>query len=175
MEATTISEIENAWVCPIYGFEDNIDYYRKMSCGYFLDSIAVPTFIINAGDDPFFDPEYFPSEKGCDGGPDAAPIKMLRTEHGGHLGYLFHQQEQTKEIVDDEDEFSASWMPSELARFLDHVSSKQSATHKESDGDILNANNVDLLLTEAVGASDKEAEEATKIVVAEPDANPPQT
>lgn len=56
MSATTIAEFENAFLPSIYGFKDNIDYYRSTSCYYFLPGVAVPLYILNAADDPFFDP-----------------------------------------------------------------------------------------------------------------------
>jgi uncharacterized protein len=124
VDAETIADIENAVLAPIYGFEDFIDYYRKNSCHQFLDNITVPTLIINAADDPFFDPSFFPWDKSCDHNPHS-PIKMLRTDHGGHLGFMFHQDSAEEDegaklnragVVNKE---RASWMPAELARFLD--------------------------------------------------------
>lgn len=116
MSATSITEFDDAFIAPVYGFENNIDYYRKSSCIYFLDGVAVPLFIINAGDDPFFDPDIHPIEKSVDGaGP--APIKMQRTKHGGHLGFMFHQLSDA-EVKEDR---TSSWMPTELARFIHHV------------------------------------------------------
>jgi len=110
MAATTIAEVESAYIAPIYGFESNIDYYRKTSCGYYLPGIAVPTLVINAKDDPFFDPEVYPPEM------TPNPVHYVLTEHGGHLGFMFHQ------ISNDDDSVpSTSWMPYQLARFLDHV------------------------------------------------------
>jgi len=116
MAATTVAEVENAFIAPIYGFRDNIDYYRCTSCYYYLPGVAVPLYIINAQDDPFFDPEFYPIEETVDGG-SLAPVKLLRTKHGGHLGYLFHQLEENETSQDKE----ASWMPLELARFIRHV------------------------------------------------------
>ena len=84
--------------------------------------MAVPLYIINAGDDPFFDPNFFPTEESVDGGA-LAPIKMVRTEHGGHLGFMFHQLEE------DENKYNmnASWMPLELSRFIEHVDDSRRA------------------------------------------------
>ena len=56
MAATTIAEFDDAAIAKIYGFKDNIDYYRSTSCYYYLPGVAVPLFILNAADDPFFDP-----------------------------------------------------------------------------------------------------------------------
>jgi predicted alpha/beta-fold hydrolase len=56
MSATSIAEFDDAFIAKVYGFEDNLDYYRRCSCYYYLPGVAVPLFIINAEDDPFFDP-----------------------------------------------------------------------------------------------------------------------
>ena len=45
MEAMTIQEIDTAFVAPIFGFEGNIDYYRRSSSKSYLEKIAVPTYI----------------------------------------------------------------------------------------------------------------------------------
>jgi predicted alpha/beta-fold hydrolase len=42
---------------------------------------------------------------------------MVRTEHGGHLGFMFHQ---VKTDVNPE-AIKVSFMPGELARFIRHV------------------------------------------------------
>ena len=120
--AETIADIENAVLAPIYGFQDNIDYYRQNSCLQFLNDIVVPTFIVNAADDPFFDPDpdAFPWDKSSDY-DETSPIRMVRTAHGGHLGFMFHQAADTsakESLADGELEERASWMPSELSRFL---------------------------------------------------------
>jgi predicted alpha/beta-fold hydrolase len=56
MSATSIAEFDDAFIAKVYGFEDNLDYYRRSSCCYYLPGVAVPLLIVNAGDDPFFDP-----------------------------------------------------------------------------------------------------------------------
>ena len=56
MSATSIAQFDDAFIAKVYGFQDNLDYYRRSSCCYFLPGVAVPLLIINAGDDPFFDP-----------------------------------------------------------------------------------------------------------------------
>ena len=118
-EATEISAFENAAIAPLFGFKDNIDYYRKTNCINFLDDIRVPTLIVNAADDPFFDPDFFPTEFCChsaEGRSKRSPISMVRTEHGGHLGYMFHQKDGNESDMED-----VSFMPAELARFVKHV------------------------------------------------------
>ena len=116
MAANTVAEVENAFIAPVYGYRDNVDYYRCTSCYYYLPGVAVPLYIINAADDPFFDSEFYPIEETVDGG-SLAPVKLLRTSHGGHLGFIFHQLEENEKV--------ASWMPLELARFIRHVGESQ--------------------------------------------------
>ena len=52
--AETVTDFDNAVICPLFGFKDHTDYYRKCSSQNFLDKIRVPTFILNSRDDPFF-------------------------------------------------------------------------------------------------------------------------
>lgn len=63
MAATTITEFDDAFTAKIYGFDGVWDYYEKTSSIHSLNRIAVPTFILNATDDPFFDPTVWPMEK----------------------------------------------------------------------------------------------------------------
>ena len=121
MASETITDFDDAFVAPIYGFDDAIDYYRQTSSAYFLERVAVPTLILNARDDPFLDPTYFPDELTREHG-GLAPVKMVRTEHGGHLGFVFHQPPT------GEEQPSTSWGPHEMARFIQHVHDKKTSS-----------------------------------------------
>lgn len=116
MNAKTIAEIEDGMIAPLFGFEDRFDYYRKSASLPVIDQIAVPTFVLNAADDPFFNRDTFPFEKDCGEAGGVAPLKLVRTEAGGHLGHLFH-------ISEDDIKPTSSFMPIELARFISHISS----------------------------------------------------
>jgi len=117
--ATTIAEIEDGMIAPLYGFRDKFDYFEKSASLPLIDRISVPTFVLNAADDPFFSKTFFPWNKDCERG-GAAPIKLIRTTNGGHLGHMFCQ------IVDEEEKENiekpvASFALSELGRFINHV------------------------------------------------------
>jgi len=114
VNAATITDFDDAFIAPIYGFDNAMDYYRKTSSAYFLERIAVPTLILNAKDDPFMDTDYFPLEKSREHGGQA-PVKMVQTSNGGHLGYVFHQLGIGETVPE------TSWAPAEMARFLKHV------------------------------------------------------
>ena len=53
LAATTVTEFDDAFIAPIYGFHDCWDYYRKTSSIDFLEDIVVPTLVINAEDGTF--------------------------------------------------------------------------------------------------------------------------
>jgi hypothetical protein len=91
-------------------FHMKIPFLRNVDLG-----AAVPMFILSAADDPLFNPSMFPQEKSIKGGR-RAPLKMVRTNHGGPLGYIFHQPEHAFGS-----RRAASWMPMELALFIRHV------------------------------------------------------
>ena len=112
INASTIGEIEDAMIVPLYGFKDRFDYYDKIASCDVMDQIAVPTFALNAADDPFFNQNIF--EKDCSRG-GTSPLKLVRTNHGGHLGHLFHV---TK---DDRTGAVAFFLQIELGWFIEHI------------------------------------------------------
>jgi len=119
-KATRITEFDEAFIAPLFGFKDHLDYYNKTSCLNFLDKIRVPTLILNSKDDPFMDPDFFPRDFGCislAGRQAKSSIQMVRTNHGGHLGYMFHQINSN----DKDNNQDVSFMPFELSRFINHV------------------------------------------------------
>jgi len=116
-DAETIVDIEEGLIVPVFGFQDKFDYYNQSASISVMKNIAVPTLIVNAADDPFFDPTYFPWNQDCNRGGQA-PIKLMRTEFGGHLGYIFHVGSRMDEM---EIPASSSWICTELARFTKHV------------------------------------------------------
>jgi len=49
----------------------------------------------------------------------------VRTEHGGHLGYMFHQRGNDESDMED-----TSFMPTQLALFIRHVFERRSSLEK---------------------------------------------
>jgi predicted alpha/beta-fold hydrolase len=68
---------------PLHGFEDARDYYRSCSSLFFLDSIKVPTLIVNARNDPFLSEACFPFQKLNNN----EKVNLEAPEHGGHCGF----------------------------------------------------------------------------------------
>jgi predicted alpha/beta-fold hydrolase len=129
MRAETITEFDDAFIAPVYGFTGAADYYAQTSSIFFLERMAVPTMILNAKDDPFLDATVWPTAMSRENG-GKAPLKLVRTEHGGHLGFCWHRvaaDDADGEMLlqhmmnDNDDQPPPSWASAEQARFLAHV------------------------------------------------------
>lgn len=75
---------EDQILAPAFGYSGRYDYYTKASCFHRLHQIQVPTFFINAYDDPIFSPKTFCFES-FHKNPN---IVFATNKHGGHLGYM---------------------------------------------------------------------------------------
>lgn len=122
LQASTITEFDEAFIAPLYGFRNATDYYEKTSSIHQLHRIVVPTLILNAADDPFLDPEVWPMEQCCTVNHNSS-IRLVRTQDGGHLGFCFHQVDDMRWVSLQQ---SPSWASMEAASFVGHVQSKLS-------------------------------------------------
>ena len=80
----TIYEIDDKITAPSFGFEGADHYYATQSAQNFLDRIRVPALLIQSKDDTYIPFEVF-------GHPAIGSnpfVRLLATEHGGHLGFL---------------------------------------------------------------------------------------
>jgi predicted alpha/beta-fold hydrolase len=83
---TRLIDFDDHFTAPIHGFSNAIDYYTKCSSIGFLDSIKVPTLIVNAKNDPFLSEECFPNLL------DHSYVKSEYPERGGHVGFAQFNQ-----------------------------------------------------------------------------------
>jgi predicted alpha/beta-fold hydrolase len=81
--ARTIREFDNLFTAPQFGFRDVTDYYTKSSSLQFLRTIAIPTLVVNARNDPFLSPECFPESLAR----ELANVWMEFPDQGGHCGF----------------------------------------------------------------------------------------
>ena len=81
---TTFKAFDREVTAPLNGFRDETDYWAKTSCQNFLKSIAIPTLLIHAQDDPFFPGKMLP----MDVIQNSQHLEVLMTQHGGHLGFI---------------------------------------------------------------------------------------
>ena len=80
----TLLELDNRITAPAFGFGDAANYYRTQSSLRYLSAIRVPVLLIQSRDDTFIPFEVFESSAVRDN-PN---IRLLATDHGGHLGFL---------------------------------------------------------------------------------------
>jgi hypothetical protein len=80
-----ISEFDDRYTAPDGGYASGADYYDRAGASHVLDSIAVPTLIITAQDDPFIPYSIFtvPLIQ------RHSKIRVIAPRYGGHCGF-FH-------------------------------------------------------------------------------------
>ena len=80
----SIYEIDDLVTAPHFGFGTADNYYFTQSAVRFLDSIRVPTLVIQAKDDTFIPFEIFKHQAFRTN----SSLQLLATQYGGHLGFL---------------------------------------------------------------------------------------
>ncbi|MEX2260363.1 MAG: alpha/beta fold hydrolase [Bryobacteraceae bacterium] len=80
----TLFDFDDRFTAPSFGFRDAAHYYATQSaCGY-LERIQIPALLIQARDDTFIPFSVF-DHPALRANPN---LRLLATEHGGHLGFL---------------------------------------------------------------------------------------
>jgi uncharacterized protein len=76
-------EFDEVYTAPVHDFDSANDYYSKSSSKQFIESINLPTLIINAKNDSFLTPECNPIEEAR-----SNPfIELWLPTFGGHVGF----------------------------------------------------------------------------------------
>jgi uncharacterized protein len=91
-DITRISEFDDRYTAPDGGYRSSADYYDRAGARHVLESIAVPTTIITAQDDPFIPYSMFliPAIQ------ENPSIRLIAPQHGGHCGF-FQQRTQNED------------------------------------------------------------------------------
>lgn len=80
----TFRDFDNRFTCPMMGFKDADDYYRKCSAADWLQNIQRPTLLINPENDPFLTGRCYPREEA-----EKNPFLHLEIPaSGGHCGFI---------------------------------------------------------------------------------------
>jgi hypothetical protein len=79
----SIREFDDLFTAPQNGFRDVTDYYTQSSSLQFIPTIAIPTLIVNAKNDPFLSPECFPYKLA----EELPNVWMEFPAQGGHCGF----------------------------------------------------------------------------------------
>lgn len=84
-----LSTIKSFWqyddrvVAKLHGFSGVDDYYQKSSSRQYLKTIAIPTLVIQARDDPFMTQDVIPEQNEI-----STHITLEITQGGGHVGFV---------------------------------------------------------------------------------------
>jgi predicted alpha/beta-fold hydrolase len=79
----SFKEFDQHVTAPLHGFDSADDYYEKCSAVNFMQTIATPTLIIHAKDDPFMSETVLPIEQ------DLSPsVRLELSDKGGHVGFM---------------------------------------------------------------------------------------
>ena len=80
--STTFREFDTLVTARLHGFRDADDYWFKVSSKPLLKSIAVPTLIINAKNDPFFPATALPTSADV-----SSAVTLEQPTSGGHVAF----------------------------------------------------------------------------------------
>ncbi|UII24981.1 alpha/beta fold hydrolase [Fulvivirga maritima] len=87
----TIRDFDDMFTAPLHGFTNAADYYNQCSSLHFLKSIAIPTLIVNAKNDPFLSEKCYPVEELA----NHPQVTFEMPERGGHVGFTeFNSQKR---------------------------------------------------------------------------------
>ena len=92
----SFAQFDQAYTAPMHGFRDAQDYWSRCSCKQFLDSIRIPTLLINAQDDPFLrTPSCFPYAQASRN----RQVYLETPPRGGHVGFVQFNASGTRLLV----------------------------------------------------------------------------
>ena len=80
---SSILDFDDAITAPLHGFRNASDYYERCSSIHFLPGIAVPTLLIQAGDDPLIPLAALPDPSQL-----SASTCLELSARGGHVGFV---------------------------------------------------------------------------------------
>jgi predicted alpha/beta-fold hydrolase len=83
LAARSVYHFDHRFTAPRNGFESALDYYRQTMARNFLASVAVPTLVVHAADDPWIPPRAY---EGFDWSANRR-LTLLLAEGGGHVGF----------------------------------------------------------------------------------------
>jgi len=79
----TLTDFDNYYTAPIHGFSDAADYHLRASSKPFLPTIKLPTFLLQAQDDPMLGSDCFPIREA----EENKNLHLLLTKYGGRLAF----------------------------------------------------------------------------------------
>lgn len=85
----TIKAFDDCYTAPLHGFANADEYYNQCSSIKFVESIKIPTLIVNAANDPFLSEECYPVSLL----KDHRYVRFEKPSRGGHVGFAQFNRE----------------------------------------------------------------------------------
>jgi uncharacterized protein len=98
IRSDSMHSFDDAVTAPLHGFGGADDYWSRASSKPWLRTVAVPTLVINARNDPFIPASSLPGAAEA-----SAAVVLEQPEHGGHGGFP---------------SAGRAWLPRRLIRFF---------------------------------------------------------
>jgi len=80
---STFYDFDDQVTAPLHGFKSAVDYYQRSSSRQFLSTIAKPTLILHAADDPFMTEDVIPDDSEL-----SNSVTFELSQQGGHVGFI---------------------------------------------------------------------------------------
>lgn len=81
-ESTSLNDIDELYIAKRANFSNALNYYKQCSAIKVIKDIKIPTKILFAMDDPIIHSDEL------DGVDIPENIEVIKTDHGGHIGYV---------------------------------------------------------------------------------------
>lgn len=81
-QARNLYAFDNVFTAPLHGFKNTADYWARASAKPHLAAIRIPTFLVNARNDPFIPAWSLPGQQDI-----SSHVTLWQTAHGGHVGF----------------------------------------------------------------------------------------
>lgn len=85
-EIKNFCDFNKAFTLPVYGFESEHEFHKQARSDVYLESIKIPTLIVNALNDPMLAGRNFPYEFA----KKAKNVWLETPEIGGHVGFTLY-------------------------------------------------------------------------------------
>ena len=102
-QVKTLREFDDLYTAPMHGYKNALDYWTRASSKPHLKTIAIPTLIVNARNDPFIPEPSLPGTQDC-----SASVVLQQPAEGGHVGF-----------VTGPFPGHLGWLPGRMARFFE--------------------------------------------------------
>ncbi len=109
--ARNLYQFDNVITAPLHGYKNTEDYWHRASAKHILGDITVPTYILNAKNDPFLPGQYLPQKA-------AACVTLDYPSDGGHVGFAHGPMPG-----------NLNWLPQRIMHFFQNGNIR-SDTHK---------------------------------------------